>query len=50
MENIGDIKISSLGDSNYVKPLRMHYTQVYYYLYFQNMNTYLEFAVKLLKY
>lgn len=27
MDNIKDVKLSSLGDSNYVKPLRMHYTQ-----------------------
>jgi hypothetical protein len=30
MDDIKDVKISSLGESNYVKPLRMHYTQVYY--------------------
>jgi len=27
MDKIKDVKLSSLGDSNYVKPLRMHYTQ-----------------------
>jgi hypothetical protein len=27
MDNIRDVKLSTLGDSNYVKPLRMHYTQ-----------------------
>ncbi|XP_023718153.1 uridine diphosphate glucose pyrophosphatase NUDT14 [Cryptotermes secundus] len=27
MNDIRNVKLSSLGDSNYVKPLRMHYTQ-----------------------
>lgn len=27
MDNIREVKLSSIGDSNYVKPLRMHYTQ-----------------------
>ncbi|XP_069672946.1 uridine diphosphate glucose pyrophosphatase NUDT14-like [Periplaneta americana] len=27
MDNINDVKLTPMGDSNFVKPLRMHYTQ-----------------------